>query len=227
MRTQTSEPPSNPGRFTAFLPACGEEGGLGYYEFTFSPSSPLTSVLEFHQTVNSQLFNFSWQAGSGKNLVINSCVAQTGPTPPGNYRVNTHVDAQGDGNPVAGRAWHIWQHYQYPATQTGLLGAYCTPMGGTFRWDLMIHTEETAAHGLSCPPNLPIDHCFDDSSTPEDEDPYESDINNYQSLGCVKVSHADMGAVDHAWHNHGGQALWDLNHANTLLVVNDWPGYAG
>lgn len=127
----------------------------------------------------------SMTAGSGMGSAYSTCQSNLGRLPDGWYSSahDHHVDNKD--NTIKGRVW-------------GLQDKDCG--SGTVRTELFIHSEETKTNGQSCPTSGDDPYCW------------ESAAEDYRSLGCVKISHANngypdsVGSLNSWWHNQvGGQ----------------------
>jgi hypothetical protein len=122
----------------------------------------------------------SWRAGSG--VSGDECQVNAGWLPGGYYSVIAHYD-HFDGT-IKGRVWYLGEKQCY---------------NGTWRKDLFIHSEETAANGQLCgSPYYDERYCWDGDG-------------DYKSLGCIKISRGgatptDLGQADGDWHGWGGTA---------------------
>jgi lipoprotein-anchoring transpeptidase ErfK/SrfK len=116
-----------------------------------------------------------WRAGSGfYRTSTNSCRKNRGWLPDGTYRPRLYADYHG--NLIKGRAIY--------------LGRKACP-NGTMRTDLFIHTEQ-GAHNSQCPNRKGDQAC-------RWEYPQ---INDYRSLGCVKLSPHDLKELYDAWRRY-------------------------
>ncbi len=115
-----------------------------------------------------------WRGGSG-NGSTNRCATNQGPIPMGTTSISPHYDNKSDGD-IHGRAWKLADMRCDRYDPNSVL-----------RTALFIHTEETSSQGQTC--GTPYDErwCWDGAS-------------DYYSLGCVKVSHADVADIDTKWH---------------------------
>jgi hypothetical protein len=116
-----------------------------------------------------------WRAGSGfyRNST-NSCRKNRGWLPDGTYQPRLYADYHG--NLIKGRAIY--------------LGHKACP-NGTMRTDLFIHTEQ-GAHNTQCPNRKGDQPC-------RWEYPQ---INDYRSLGCVKLKPSDLKELYDAWRRY-------------------------
>jgi hypothetical protein len=130
-------------------------------QFRFSRESNYQSALAFSS--ENQHSSFQVRAGSGS--VTDECAINFGWLPKGAYDVLAH-DTGLDGT-IAGYAWELSDHQCYD---------------GTFRTDLLIHSEMSADGGQdgTWEPNV---WTF-------------SDPNDYASFGCIKVSYPDALALE-------------------------------
>ena len=119
-----------------------------------------------------EVVDLRWRAGSGANRhATNACRKNVGWLPSGWYRPKLYTDYPG--HLIKGRAI--------------LLGAKDC-QDGTRRTDLFIHTEQ-GAHSTQCrdaPGDQPCRWEY-------------PQINDYKSLGCIKLSPGDMKALYDAW----------------------------
>jgi len=113
-----------------------------------------------------------WRAGSGANRhATNSCRTNVGWLPNGWYRPRLYTDYPG--NLIKGRAI--------------LLGRKACG-DGTTRTDLFIHTEQ-GPRSVQCPDDVGDQACRWEYPR----------INDYRSLGCIKLAPADMRELYDAW----------------------------
>jgi hypothetical protein len=114
----------------------------------------------------------SWRAGSGfGRTTTDPCVLDRGWLPNGWYRPKLYTDYPG--SLIKGRAIYLGDHR-------------CAD--GTWRTDLFIHTEQGAG-SVQCADAPGDQPCRWEYPT----------INDYRSLGCVKLRPADMRELYDAW----------------------------
>ena len=144
------------------------------YQNTFR--SRLTwQVFEVVDGKRTTVVSRSWRAGSGYyRTSTNSCRKNRGWLPDGTYQPRLFADYPG--NLIKGRAIRLGEHR-------------CP--NGTMRTDLFIHTEQ-GAHNIQCPNRKGDQPC-------RWEYPQ---INDYRSLGCVKLSPHDLKELYDAWRQY-------------------------
>ena len=129
-------------------------------------------VFEVKDGVTTKIVERSWRAGSGfRRTATNSCATNRGWLPNGWYRPKLYLDYPG--SLIKGRAIY--------------LGNKPCP-DGTMRTDLFIHTEQ-GAHSVQCADGPGDQACRWEYPT----------INDYRSLGCVKVTPGNMRELYDAW----------------------------
>jgi hypothetical protein len=132
-------------------------------------------VFEVRDGVRTTVAKDSWRAGSGfTRKSTNSCRKNNGWLPNGRYRPKLYDDYHG--NLIKGRAI--------------LLGAKRCH-NGTMRTDLFIHTEQGAGSR----------QCRNRKGDQACRWEYPQ-INDYRSLGCVKLSPGDMRELYVAWRKY-------------------------
>ena len=150
----------------------------GAWRFTFRKGTNTNSTLTFLWTDPGSGFvqSASWRAGSGSST--DACWKGHGWLPNGRYDLWGHWDSYG-GSAVKGRVWSLSDR---PCAN------------GTWRTELMIHTEETEWHGQACEP-----FCWEGWW-------------DYYSAGCIKVAYPhDVGVVNSRYHAYG----WNRHGAYT------------
>jgi hypothetical protein len=139
--------------------------------FDFKRNTNTSSVLRlYYETNPGFVTSIAWRAGSGSGT--DECRVGVGWLPAGWYDLWGHWDHY-DGAKIKGRVFWLQNKQCY---------------NGTWRTELFIHSEETAANGQYCP------------TAGDDPFCWEGDF-DYYSQGCIKVSHGDIGSVHTAWHN--------------------------
>lgn len=124
----------------------------------------------------------SMRAGSGQGN--DECISDHGRLPVGWYSGAHEYHVHNKNNTIKGRVWGISDKACY---------------NGNVRFALFIHTEETSSNGQSCPTGGDDPYCWDT-------------VNDYKSLGCIKISHPNNGypnsvnSLNNWWHNIAGGA---------------------
>ena len=158
--------------------------------FDFARSTNLNSRLTLSwEAVPGHVSSMSWRAGSGTGT--DECAVGRGWLPGGWYDLNGHWDNY-DGSKVKGRVFYLQNKQCY---------------NGTWRTELFIHSEETAANGQSCPTSGDDPFCWEGDS-------------DYYSAGCIKMSRAgnpsDLNLVHTNWHQRSG----DQRHG--AFTITHW-----
>ena len=146
-----------------------------WFEFTRQSNlwSPLTIATDYGGGfVTTQ----TWRAGSGTST--DACWVAHGWLPTGWYDL-----------------WGHWNNYDGTIKGRVFYLSNKPCWNGTWRSELFIHSEETAAQGQYCPTAYDDPYCW------------EGDY-DYHSNGCVKVSRAgnpsDLRLVHDGWHSRSG-----------------------
>ena len=130
----------------------------------------------------------TWRAGSG--VSTDACWVGHGWLPAGYYDLKGHWDNYNGA--IAGSVFYL---------------QYKPCWNGTWRTELVIHSEETAGQGQYCPTAGDDPYCW--------EGAYD-----YYSNGCIKVSRAgypsDLRLVHDGWHGKSG----DYRHG--YFTINNW-----
>ena len=148
----------------AMAPGVGGAQVEDVIQFHFSRRSNDTSELTF----TGPGLGAPMQLRAGSGTVTDECLINFGWLPRGAYDVSAHdTDLEGD---IAGYAWELSEHQCYD---------------GTFRTDLLIHSEMSAEGGQdpTWEPNVWTDDNPDD----------------YTSFGCIKVSYTDVLALEESY----------------------------
>ena len=124
----------------------------------------------------------------GSGISTNACWIGHGWLPTGWYDLWGHWDHY-DGSAIKGRVFRIQDKQCW---------------NGTWRTALFVHSEETAANGQYCPTGYDDPFCWEGAF-------------DYQSVGCIKISHwGDLGYLHSGWHEKSG----DYRHG--AFWINDW-----
>lgn len=130
----------------------------------------------------------SWRAGSGVSQ--DACWIGHGWLPVGTYDLWGHWDNYN--GVIAGRVFYLQNKPCW---------------NGTWRTELFVHSEETAAQGQYCPTAGDDPYCWEGPS-------------DYYSNGCIKVSRAgfpsDLRLVHDGWHARSG------DHRHGYFTIDDW-----
>jgi len=148
-----------------------------YTYFDFARQSNVASTLTMvWQQVPGKFSTSSWRAGSGTSR--DACWIGHGWLPTGWYDL-----------------WGHWNNYDGTIKGRVFYLSNKPCWNGTWRSELFIHSEETAAQGQYCPTAYDDPYCW------------EGDY-DYHSNGCVKVSRAgnpsDLRLVHDGWHSRSG-----------------------
>jgi hypothetical protein len=160
-----------------------------YTYFDFARQSNAASTLTMvWQQVPGKFSTVSWRAGSGTST--DACWIGHGWLPTGWYDLRGHWDNY-DGT-IKGRVFYLQNKQCW---------------NGTWRTELFVHSEETAAQGQYCPTAGDDPYCWD-----ADYD--------YFSNGCVKLSRAgypsDLRLMHDGWHTKSA----DYRHGS--FWIDDW-----
>jgi hypothetical protein len=130
----------------------------------------------------------SWRAGSG--VSTDACWVGHGWLPTGYYDLKGHWDNYNAA--IAGRVFYLQDKQCW---------------NGTWRTQLFVHSEETAAQGQYCPTAGDDPYCW------------EGD-NDYYSNGCIKLARggnpSDLRLMHDGWHAKSG----DGRHGN--FTIGSW-----
>src|SRR5262249_25881303 len=130
----------------------------------------------------------SWRAGSGVSR--DACWIGHGWLPVGTYDLWGHWDNYN--GVIAGRVFYLQNKPCW---------------NGTWRTELFVHSEETAAQGQYCPTAGDDPYCWEGPS-------------DYYSNGCIKVSRAgfpsDLRLVHDGWPARSG------DHRHGYFTIDDW-----
>jgi hypothetical protein len=158
--------------------------------FDFARSTNLSSVLTLYwQAVPGHISSMAWRAGSGTST--NECAINQGWLPAGWYDLIGHYNNY-DASKIKGRVFQLQNKQCW---------------NGTWRTELFVHSEETAANGQSCPTAGDDPFCWEGDS-------------DYYSEGCIKLSRvgnpSDLNLVHMAWHDRSG----DTRHG--AFTITHW-----
>ena len=173
------------------LPATGAAYPT-WFEFTRQAlnASTLTLVWEYGPD---HYGTQSFRAGSGTST--DACWVGHGHLPTGYYDLEGHWDNY-DGT-IKGRVFYLQDKQCW---------------NGTWRTQLFIHSEETAAQGQYCPTAGDDPYCWEGDS-------------DYYSNGCIKVSRAgnpsDLRLVHDGWHAKSGDSRHGSFIVPNFLYVHD------
>jgi hypothetical protein len=162
--------------------------------FDFARQSNLASTLTMvWQQVPGKFSTAAWRAGSGTST--DSCWIGHGWLPTGWYDLNGHWDSY-DGT-IKGRVFYLQNKPCW---------------NGTWRTELFVHSEETAAGGQYCPTAGDDPYCW------------EGDY-DYYSNGCIKLSRAgspsDLRLMHDGWHAKSGDGRHGAFWIDDWLYVHD------
>jgi hypothetical protein len=178
------------------MPASATPGlGFGNYMW-YDPGSIATNGTLKRYSNWSHIGGVIAGSGFGSNW-NNTCLQNEGRLPNGWYSSGNdhHVDSK-NGSLIDGRVWGL-QDKNCPA--------------GTPRTQLFIHTEETVANGQACTPAPDDLHCWEGTF-------------DYESVGCVKVSHfTSVGTMNSWWHNAPVSGGHGVAYTNILWVGDSAP----
>ena len=168
-----------------------------------SPARAYYTWFDFHRVTNTgstltmnweptpgHFFSTSWRAGSG--VSTDACWISHGWLPSGHYDLWGQYDHY-DGSAVKGRVFRIQDKQCW---------------NGTWRTQLLVHSEETADNTQYCPTSGDDPFCWEGDS-------------DYYSNGCIKLAHAqpypsDIALVHDGWH----QKSADYRHG--AFTITDW-----
>jgi hypothetical protein len=156
-----------------------------WFDFTRQANTASRMTMTWQQVLG-HYSTASWRGGSGSST--NACWVGHGWLPTGWYDLWGHWDNY-NGSAIKGRVFRIQDKQCW---------------NGTWRTELFVHSEETAAGGQYCPTGYDDPFCW------------EGDY-DYQSAGCIKINHwGDLGYLHSGWHEKSG----DYRHG--AVTINDW-----
>ncbi len=170
--------------------------GLAYGNYAwYNPGTTATNGLLKTYVGYASYSSVTAGSGNGPNW-NNPCISNVGRLPNGWYSTHNDKHVNNKNDTIKGRVW-------------GISDKNCG--NGTIRSELFIHTEETSTNGQTC------------TAAPDDPYCWEGTF-DYESQGCVKVSHpSGISTVHSWWHNAVVAGGHGISYTNILWVGDGSP----